>query len=171
MAEAYSGMRDILLGFDTDLHFENGDLMVTTGIDYIQREIFKVLSTELGEWKLNQNLGGSPHIFVGQPNTREVGDALQKHIYNNIKETVFPAASTVRVIPISNEKLMVFIDIFIMDLKVAIIPFQFDFSGGLRRIQVYDPRVVPPVSSSDLKLDDIRNTQRPNQYWSRLRGQ
>jgi hypothetical protein len=164
-------MRDIVLGYDSDLHFENGDLMTTTGVDYIQREIFKVLLTEPGEWKLNQNLGGSPQKFIGQPNTREMGEALQKHVYNNIKETVFPAASSVRVVPISAEKLMVFIDIFIMDLKVAIIPFQFDFSGGLRRIQAFDPRVVDPASSVDLKIDDIRNTQRPNQYWTRLRGQ
>ena len=53
MAEAFAGMKDILLGYDTDIYFENNDLMICTGVDYIEREIYKLLITEPGDWKAN----------------------------------------------------------------------------------------------------------------------
>jgi len=171
MPEVYSGMKDILLGYDTDLHFDNGDLMTTTGIDYIQREIYKLLVTNIGEWKMDENLGASPHRFVGQPNTREIAVALQKHVLDSIRLTISPAQVDVRAVPVSVDKLMLFIDIFILDGKVATIPFQFDFSGGLQIIHAYDPKVTPPTSSVNYKINDITNLQRPNKYWERLRSQ
>jgi hypothetical protein len=169
VAEPYSRMTDILFGMDLDLHFENGDLMTCTGIDYIKREIFKVLLTDPGDWKLHQNIGGSPHAFIGEPNSREVGESIRSHIYNNLYGVVYPAGLEVRVVPVATTKLMVFIDIFVMGLETTTIPFEFDYAGGLRYIQAFDSRITTPVSSTDYKINEIGNTQRPNKYWERLR--
>jgi hypothetical protein len=84
---------------------------------------------------------------------------------------VYPAAATVRAVPTAVDKLMVFIDIFVLDDQLATLPFQFDFSGGLRTIEAFDPRVTPVNSSVNLKINDITNMQRPNKYWDRFRVQ
>ena len=67
MAEPFGGMFDILFGYDTDIHFENGDLMTTTGIDYIERELYKLLITIPGEWKTTPTAGASPEKPQGKP--------------------------------------------------------------------------------------------------------
>ena len=95
MAELlYSRMKDIMFGYDTDIHFEKGDLMLTsTGTDFIEREIYKILVTERGQWGANQQLGASPVVFAGEPNTREVANDLEQYIQDGLKFAVSPSGS------------------------------------------------------------------------------
>lgn len=169
MAEAFSGMQDILLGYDTDLHFENGDLMTTTGIDYIEREIYKLLITEPGDWKASPLLGASPNRLTGEQNTRENAQIMQDILLEGIKQTVYPASAEVRVVPTDYESVLVFIDVFVRSQEVVVLPFEFDYITGFRKLSRSDPRVTQPKTTQQYTINDISKTKRPNKYWSRIR--
>jgi hypothetical protein len=115
MNEPYEGMRDILFGYDTDLHFENNDLMTTTGIDYIEREIYKLLITEPGDWKAHQNVGCTPNRFIGDQNSRVLGTNIENYIREGLKLTVFPGQVNVRVVPTNYDTVIIFIDILMQN--------------------------------------------------------
>lgn len=169
MAEAFTGMVDILFGYDTDIHFENGDLMVTTGIDYIEREVYKLLITEPGEWKADPRIGCTPNEFIGENNTRELGSIIQTHIEDGLKFTVMPAQVSVRVVPTDYEHLIIFIDIFVQGAEITSVPFQFDFVKGFKKLDKIDSRVTKPRSSQEYKINDISTVSNPNKYWDNLR--
>jgi hypothetical protein len=169
MAEAFSSMHDILLGYDTDLHFENGDLMLTTGIDYIEREIYKLLITEPGDWKASPFLGASPNQLTGSANTRENAIRMKDIITEGIKPTVYPAQVDVRIVPTDYDSVLVFIDVYVRSEDVVVIPFEFDYITGFRKLNKADTRVTKPISSQQYKINDISKITRPNKYWSRIR--
>ena len=165
----YTGMFDILLGYDTDLHFENGDLMVTTGLDYIEREVFKLLITEPGDWKATPKLGCSPNIFSGAQNTKENAKKIENYLLQGLTKTVSPAIPKVRVIPTGYESVMIFIDIIIQNYEVDSIPFEFDFINGIKKFNKYDYRTTEPKSSNKHKLNDNVNMKKSNKYLSSMR--
>jgi hypothetical protein len=169
MAEAFSGMHDILLGYDTDIHFENGDIMLTTGIDYIEREIYKLLITEPGDWKASPGIGASPNQLIGAVNTRENAIKMQDIITTGLRGTVYPATLDVRVIPTNYDSLMIFIDVYVRSEDILTIPFEFDYINGFRKINKSDSRVTQPKSTQEYKINDISKVKRPNKYWSRVR--
>lgn len=169
--EPFSGMRDILLGFDTDLHFENGDVMVTSGIDFMKREIFKVLITHQGDWKLAPSVGGSPEKFIGEQNTREVADALRSYIHDGIREIIFPSQASIKVVPTDSSRVLCFIDILTVDQVILSVPLEFDYSSGFFKLKAADERTTKPRNSKHMRINDISDMKRPNKYWSRIRTQ
>lgn len=169
MAEAFSGMIDVLLGYDTDLHFENGDLMTTTGVDYIEREIYKLLITQPGDWKASPTLGCSPNRYTGEQNTRETAQRLKATIESGIRETVYPATSEIRVIPTDYRSVLIFIDVYVRNREVVTIPFEFEYSTGFRKLNRSDERVTKPRSTKKYAINDISTMTKPNRYWSRIR--
>jgi hypothetical protein len=171
MIEAFVGMKDVLLGYDTDIYFENNDLMLCTGIDYIEREIYKLMITEQGDWKANPTIGCSPNSFTGEQNTRELGKRMEFFIREGLKSTAFPSQVTVRVVPTGYEHLMVFVDIYVQNSEVTSIPFEFDFINGIRKLTRMDARTTKPKSSDNYKINDIANLKRPNKYWNQMRDQ
>lgn len=162
-------MTDVLLGYDTDLHFENGDLMTTTGVDYIEREIYKLLITQPGDWKASPLLGASPNQMTGEPNTRETAQRLEALIETGIRETVYPASADIRVVPTDYDSVLVFIDVFVRNQEIVTIPFEFDYAIGFRKLSRADARVTTPRSTQQYKVNDISTMKRPNKYWSRIR--
>jgi len=171
MAEAFAGMKDILLGYDTDIYFENNDLMICTGVDYIEREIYKLLITEPGDWKANPILGCSPNKFIGDQNTRELGKFIENYLYSGLKDTVYPSQVDVRIVPTGYESLLIFIDLLIQNEEITSIPFEFDFIKGIRKLNKMDERVMKPTSSKNYKINDITNLKKPNKYWTKIREQ
>lgn len=169
MAESFSGMTDILLGYDTDLHFENGDLMTTTGIDYIEREIYKLLITSPGDWKASPLLGASPNRLTGEQNTRENAQLMQDIILDGIRQTVYPASADVRVVPTDYDSVLVFIDVFVRSQDVVVLPFEFDYVNGFKKLSRSDERVTAPKSTKTYAINDISKMTKPNKYWSRIR--
>lgn len=169
--EPYSRMRDVLFGYDTDIHFENDDIMTTTGIDYIEREVYKLLITEPGEWQADQTIGCAPSRFLGEPNTRETAKEMEQFVEEGLRITVAPAQVKVRAVPVGYEKILLFVDIFSSDFEVVSIPFEFSFVTGLRKVERVDARVEKKAKSSlNYAINDITNLKRPNKYWSRLRN-
>lgn len=167
-APLYSQMCDIRLGYDTDLHFEGDDLMTTDGTDFIELEIYKLLTTEHGDWKLSQNLGCSPVKFAGEHNTRETAKKLEQYIVEGLTFTVAPAKLKVRVVPTDYDTVLLFIDIYSPANLELTIPFEFNYTNGISKLDRSDPRVTPP-KTGQYELNDITNLKKNNKYWTRLR--
>jgi hypothetical protein len=167
--EPFIGMKDILFGYDTDIHFGNDDLLTVNGIDYIEREIYKLLITEPGDWKLNPKLGCSPNSFSGAQNTRETGKKIQLYLTEGLRFTVNPASLDVRVVPTNYDSVMIFIDIVFPDYQTDKLIFEFDFINGLKKFDKMDPKVSEPNSSKKYKVNNISSMKRPNKYWEKLR--
>jgi hypothetical protein len=170
MLEPYTGMRDILFGYDEDIYFSEGDLFLTTGIDYIEREVYKLLITNAGEWRVDQTIGCSPCKFVGEPNTRDLGKQLEQYVKDGLKKTIYPGTIDVRVVPVNYTQLVCLINIFINTINVSTIPFEFDFQSGFKILNKRDEKVMSIISSQKYIVNDISNTTSSNKYWSRMRS-
>ena len=171
MAEPFSAMRDFLFGYDDDIHFENGDILTTTGIDYLEREIYKILITTPGEWKASPNIGASLENFIGQQNTREIGDTIKRHIERQLTNTIYPAQLKVKVIPSSESTIMVLIDIYVEGEVTTRFPFEFDFVAGFKRVTLRDAQITEKKSSNQYQINDIAQTTNYNKYYDRQRYQ
>ena len=163
-------MHDILMSYDTDIAFENGDVMLSTGTDFIEREIYKLLITEPGDWKRSLSLGCSPVRFAGSQNSRETAAALQQYITEGLAFTVAPAQVSVRIIPTNYDSVMIFIDIYSPDALEVTIPFIFNYNNGVSKLDHADPRTVVAQSSTDYSINDSTNLSKPNKYINRLRN-
>lgn len=166
--EPYGQMVDILFGYDTDIYFANDDLMTTTGIDFIEREIYKLLITMPGDWKNNPTIGASPNKYTGEQNTREIGLEIEQYVEKGLRLTVAPGIPRVRVVPTDRDKIMVFIDIQIGNLQKITMPFEFDYINGIKKFERIDSQVTEIAPSDQYDLNDISNLRRPNKYWSRM---
>jgi hypothetical protein len=169
MPEPFAGMTDVLLGYDTDFHFENGDLMLTSGIDYIEREIFKLLITSPNDWGANPQIGASPDRFIGEQNTREVGSAIKNYLQTRLRDTAFPAQLNVRVVPTDYTSITIFIEVFVQNSEITNMSFSFDFVTGGIQLLNRDERTTPVKSSPNLKVNDINSKKVPNKYWENIR--
>lgn len=169
MPGLYSNMRDILFGYDTDIHFENGDLMLTTtGTDFIEREVFKLLITEHGQWKTNQRLGASPVVFAGEPNTRETAKKLEQYVLDGLAFAIAPATAKVKAVPTDYDSILVFIDIYSPEALELTIPFEFSYVNGVTKLDKADPRLQIKPKTGQYEVNDITNLKTPNKYWARL---
>lgn len=171
MAELlYANMKDIMFGLDTDIHFENDDLMLTsTGTDFIEREVYKLLITEKGDWGTNLRLGASPVKFAGEPNTRESAAEVEQYLEEGLAFAVAPSKVKARCVPTNYESIMIFIDIYSPDAIALTMPFEFNYVNGISKLTRADPRTVKPRSSSEYQINDISNLKKPNKYWDRQR--
>ena len=168
MAEPFTGMTDILFGYDTDIHFENGDLQLTTGIDYIEREIYKLLITSPGDWQADLTLGASPNKFIGDQNTKETASRLENYIETKLRIHVAPARVNVRAVPVDSSKIMVVVELTAEGSDITKIPFEFEFSSGFRKLLRIDSATTAVRSSKKYQNNDILTTKSPNKYWTRL---
>lgn len=165
--EPYNRMVDILIGYDTDIHFSGDDIMTTTGIDFIEREMYKILITEPGDWKADPTIGGSPNRYIGEQNTREKAAELEAYIEQQLKLVVSPGIPKVRAVPTGESSLMLFVDVLIANFQRITIPFEFDYVNGIRKVKRLDAKVTP-LKSSNHEINDISKLRRPNKYWSRM---
>lgn len=169
MSEPYSGMNDILFGYDEDISFNDGDLQTTTGIDYIEREIYKLLITVPSDWRAAPQVGCSPDKFIGETNTRDISKKIETYLTDGLRQTVSPGQLSIRIVPVDYSKVICLINVFIQDLDITTIPFELDFSSGFHKLNRSDPVVMANKSSNQLVVNDISNLRKPNKYWSRLR--
>jgi len=171
MPEPFSAMNDFLFGYDTDIHFEDGDIKTTTGLDYIEREIYKVLLTTPGDWHASPQVGASLEAFIGENNTREMGASIRRHVERSLTDTIYPAQLKVKVIPTSESSLTVLIDIYVEGYVASRFPFEFDFVSGFKKISLRDAQVTGKKSSDNYQINDISQMTRPNKYYERQRYQ
>ena len=167
--EPYSKMVDIRLNYSTDINFENNDLMTTSSLDYIEIELYKLLITEPGDWKISQNIGCTPNVFTGEKNDRITGKKIENYLKEGLKDTVRPGQVNIRVVPTGYDTLMIFIDIILPNFEIDSIPFEFDFINGIKKFNKIDSRVTTPISSINYKVNDISNMKKPNKYNKSIR--
>jgi len=55
-----------------DLVFENGDFTIIEGVEEVQQCLEIMLSTNLGEWFLNEDFGFNYHLALEKPSDEEV---------------------------------------------------------------------------------------------------
>lgn len=168
--ELFQFKSDILLSYDTDIDFGTGDILVTNGLDFIKRKVFKFLITEQTDWKTLPSIGASPNIFTGEQNTREVGKRIKQFIESNIQQHISPAVIDVRVVPINYDSIKIYLDIIVVTDIIATIPFTFDFINGITYTQ-YDDIVDKIVSNKTNKINQAEDINNPNPYLDRLRRQ
>lgn len=159
---------DILNTYEGDIEFANGDIRMTNGVDLLKRKIFKILSTEPGEWKLAPQEGGSPIRFIGEPNTRDLATQMSEYISNKLDPHILPASAAVRIVPINHTEVKCYIDINILGLTVAAIPFTMDLVNGILKTDI-DEEVDTLVAGPDIKPNDSSSLTNPNPFWNRLR--
>jgi len=166
--EPFSEMFDITLSYDTDILFSSGDLDITNGVDYIEREIYKILVTFVGEWKLNPTIGCGLKEFVGQENSRNTAQKIEKRIQDSLILTVYPAQVNVRVVPSNYNTIFCFIDVIGPNINITSIPFEFTFTTGTIKIHRADKN-VQNISDTNLDINDITNMRKPNKYQNSFR--
>ena len=163
----YERMVDILFGYDTDIYFEGGDLMTTTEIDFIEREIYKILITEPGQWKSDLNLGASPEEFTGYPNTRDTAAKLQDKLNRGLRNIVLPGQISSRVIPVDYDKITVLLELFVQGVSVTTFPFEFDFINELpyvdqmEHIKHHSTYTIGNVSYNDVVVYNNYDSEKP----------
>lgn len=167
--QIFQGMNDIRLGYNTDISFENNDLMLTSGNDYIELEIYKLLITSPGDWKASPLLGCSPNDFTGDSNSRETGKKIEQYLINGLKDTIYPAQVSVRCVPTNYTTMMIFVDILFQNIEIDSIPFEFDFVNGIKKFDKIDKKITETRSSESYKINNIANLKRPNKYYDRIR--
>ena len=161
---------DILLSYDTDIDFGTGDLLVVNGLEFLKRKIFKLLITETNDWKIIPTIGASPNRFTGEQNTRDIAKKIKQYIESNIQQHISPAQIDVIVVPINYDSIKIYIDILVVGVVVATIPFTFDYVNGISYTQ-YDDVVDKIVSNQTNKINQAEDINTPNPFLDRLRRQ
>jgi len=166
----FRGVIDVALTYDMDLDFQDGDLMLTQGIDAMKRIVYALLVTEPGDWKLYPDEGSSLTPFIGSRNTRDTARRIEEYIIDKIQPHVVPATVAVRVVPLSRESVKCYLELTLAGVEVTHIPFTMDFINGFVYPQI-DERVDTVVSDRNIKYNDTDSINHPNPFWDRLRGQ
>ncbi len=161
---------DVLFTYDEDIDFANGDIMLTSGMDSMKRDIFKLLITEAGDWDLYPNEGASPNTFIGEHNTRENAKLLENHLVEKIQAHVRPATVTAKVVPISRESIKVYLEVNLANQDIVNIPFSMDFVNGFIYPEM-DNEVDTLVSSKNTRYNSSDSIKHPNPIWDRMRTQ
>ena len=96
----------------------NGDIMDSNNdpLRSIFQEIRTRIKSDLGDWKLNEDIGGSLSDFVGQPNNKLTAETIKTRIKACLVRhgLVNSRDLTIKYIPIDADKLM-----FRLSLSVA----------------------------------------------------
>ena len=81
--------RDILLDANNNIVFDNYDIKLTEGSDITSQKIKQYLSTVMGEWKLNENLGINyrEDILIKNPQLDRIKSIFIKEI-QSVEEVV-----------------------------------------------------------------------------------
>jgi len=163
----FQNQSDILLSYDTDIDFQFDDLLITSGLDMIKRQVFKHLISELNDWKISPEIGASPNNFTGERNSRETGQLLKQFIESRIQQHIDPAVLNVKVVPINYDNVKIYIDINVSGNITSLQPLTLDYINGIKYTQ-FDEVVDTLVSNSITKMNDINSINNPNPYVDRL---
>ena len=169
--QPFQGLIDATFSYDEDISFATGDLKTTSGIDLIKREVYKVMVTSPGDWKLYPDTGASPEEFIGQQNTRANAEKLENHLIQRLSTIVAPASISARVIPVARDAVIVYVDIDVGDLTIAHIPMNFSFINGFLYTDFDEENDTVIPSKNITSNTDDGYLKHPNPYWDRIRRQ
>lgn len=122
---------DFELGHDKDLADTSSD-----GLTSLIQELHTIGASDQGDWEIYERLGSGLADFVGEPNTRQTGEAIHDRIRLAITSFGLVAEEDldIRVLPINRYKILIVI-------KVNATPTvnnNLEDSGGLITALVFD---------------------------------
>ena len=128
----FEANKDILLTMDGDLALENGDIAITTGMDWYSREVNKRLRSG-PDWRHHPNLGASLDSYIGFPNNRETGKRIETKVSRSLSEGVihFPATLEIKVVPVSIHEIQLFVILSSLGEREVVIDQILHFDRGL----------------------------------------
>ena len=110
---------DVFWTWDGDMATaDDGDLKDTSS-DYLlslRQEIQTVVKSEVGEWELDPTIGATLSDYLGEPNTRENGAAIENRIKTKMIEVnlVQREDLSVRVTPVGPHQIMILINVVVV---------------------------------------------------------
>lgn len=162
---------DALLSNEGDILFADGDIRLVFGIEFLKKEIFKLLITEKRDWKLFPSVGASLTKFNGYINSRETAEEVKKHIKSSITPFITPYVVNVEVIPIDYETVKCYILIGGADLPAQeVMLFELNYQDVFTYVD-YDPAEDTLLSEAQSKTNTQGSLLHPNKFADRLRNQ
>lgn len=165
MPEPFYKMNDVLFGYDEDIHIDGGDLKRTSGVDYIERLIYKRLISVKNDWKLHGEIGSSPNEFIGQPNTRETAEKIKETIISDLRTAISPATINVKVVPVDLDEVVIYIDVIVNNDIVSSRSFKLDFINGFKKVP-FDEEVNNKTSNVLFEEQSFKK----NKYIDRIKN-
>ena len=113
MSVNWREMRELALSDDADLVIDaSGDLAVASAGQALAEQIMVRLRTYPGDGQAMPGVGCPLEDFIGQPNTRETGEALETAVKDALTRDGFLTASEVEVtvVPVGETRLLIVIE-------------------------------------------------------------
>ncbi|MGA4517194.1 DUF2634 domain-containing protein [Solibacillus silvestris] len=79
-----------------DLSFEGGDFIVIEGVEEVQQCLEIMLSSNLGEWFLNEDFGFNYHMALENPEDEEVQAEIARVLAQEERVTTIDEITTTR---------------------------------------------------------------------------
>ena len=152
--------KDICLSYDgSAMLTDDGDLKLTSDLDALAREISRIVKTVNPAWKIYPNIGAGLEEFIGDANTKEIAIEMTKRLNYvlNKNQIAYPGRLFARIVPASDESLIIFI--FLKEAKGNILLNKeiFNFKDGIIG-HIADPEEIKKY------VPDVRHSKPDNKY-------
>ena len=144
---------DCLFSWDGDYSKgEDGDLGDTSSdrLLSLRQELLTVVKSEIGDWELDPQVGATLSDFLGEPNTRENGEALENRLRTKIIEVgiVQREDLDVKIIPVGISQILILVNV----LVVATVENGLDITDAVSINLLYDTMennlfFMPPITN------------------------
>jgi len=125
---------------------DNGDFLLTSGMDESLREVNRVVRTEISGWRTFPTYGTPLHNFVGQPNARETAQEMTQQLEIYLNQFVHGLGIiTVRVIPFDEWSVNIFVFANNQKGQVPIARLVYSYRDGISH-RVFDPAQISAIS-------------------------
>lgn len=134
MAQIFDLINDIALSYDGDLIIdESQDLLLISGIEWFKREVNKIIRTNLREWRSEPDIGANLEEFIGSVNSKETAESIKLKLLEaiTIDNFQFPGQFEVKIIPVSTDKLTIYITYNIIGENYAISKLIYSLDSGV----------------------------------------
>lgn len=96
----------------------NGDIQ-DTSYDYLQslrNEIANIVKSELLDWEQDPTIGANISDFLGEPNTREMGELIEDRVRTSLisARVVLPEDVSVRVVPVGVHRVLITVSVLVV---------------------------------------------------------
>jgi len=130
---------DLEFTWDGDYAIDDDGDIRDTSYDYLQsirNEVANIVRSELLDWEREPTIGANLSDFLGEPNTREMGQLIQDRVKTALIAAgiVLSEDVSVRVIPVGVYKVMIAISI----LAIATTNNQLDISDPIVVSTIFD---------------------------------
>ena len=118
MPKVYDNI-DFFWSFDGDLSLDDNSDIRDTSYDRlrsIRQVIETIVKSDKGDWRLQQNLGGNLSTFVGEKNSRALGDRIRKQLISAFMiDGIFDISDlTIKIVPLSISTILIRVELYFL---------------------------------------------------------